>query len=175
MTTSASNPQRQAPFSPLSELVAQALRRFGDTSPYAADGELMLLFLDMANQVLEDVRTHPYWEPYIRPEGDPRVDVGDPGADLPYYIALEDIRPIPDIIMTAGLTAHYALQQSSQRTGALKQVYDTTMNRVLYNRRYGNASISVRPMDGGSNPTYARVRRYIEPGQDDGGENRSSQ
>ena len=86
-------------FSPLEDLVRSALVRAGNFSPSRIDGEVMMMMIELANRVVEDVRKHPYWN----------------GGDLDYYNDPTEFRAIPDMIMIDGLTAHYLIQQGSER------------------------------------------------------------
>ena len=56
-------------FSPLEDLVRSALVRAGNFSPSRIDGEVMMMFIELANRVVEEVRRHPYWT----------------GGDIDYY------------------------------------------------------------------------------------------
>lgn len=126
---SAQNPQISEPYSPLQALVYDAIREYGETNPGIIDGEVSLLFLRLANKVIEDVRSHPLY----------------PIPDMDYYIALTDIREVPDIIVYLGLQHYYALQQSSQKIQLKTPEYYSRLSSVLYNRKYGNAQIEITP------------------------------
>ena len=92
---SANNPHLNSPYSPLETLVLQSLRRYGDMHPGTVDGEVMMMFVEFANLIIEDLRGHPYWD-------NPEID---------YYTHPSEIRDIPDNIMVAGLLYHYSVQQ----------------------------------------------------------------
>lgn len=118
------NPQKgTAKFSPLETLALQALRDFGDFSAERASGETMLMMVQHANQVIEDIVSHAYWT----------------GGAVAYYEALADIRQIPDLIVQRGLLAYFAQQQGSERMNSLLGNYFRTMNVVLYNRMTGGS------------------------------------
>lgn len=140
---SANNPPVTEPFSPLETLVFQALRRYGDMHPGTVDGEVMIMFVEFANMVIEDLRAHPYWE----------------AADMDYYTHPSETRPIPDPIMVSGLLYHYSIQQQSNKVEAYGPMYFKGMNRILYNRKYGNGRIELSPIDRGTGnePTGART------------------
>ena len=52
-------------------------------------------------------------------------------------------------IMVAGLLYHYSVQQQSNKVEAYGPMYFRTMNRILFNRKYGNAKIELSPLDRG--------------------------
>lgn len=118
MTSSAMNPQFGGEYSPLDALIVRALRRYGEAHPGTVDGDSMLVFLDFANEIVEEVRTHVYWA----------------GGDLPYYTHQSETRPIPDAIMIAGLMALYGEQQYSEKARIYSAKYYSTLNRVLAQR-----------------------------------------
>ena len=124
--------------SPLENLVRSALVRAGNFSPSRVDGEVMMLMIELANRVIEDIRQHPYWE----------------GGDIDYYNDITEIRPIPDMIMIDGLTAHYFIQQGSEKAMVFLQLYQANMANVLHERAYGNKAYTRKITDGGSNIRY---------------------
>ena len=124
--------------SPLENLVRSALVRAGNFSPSRVDGEVMMLMIELANRVIEDVRQHPYWE----------------GGDIDYFTDITEIRAIPDMIMIDGLTAHYFIQQGSEKAMVFLQLYQANMANILHERAYGNKSYQRSITDGGSNPAY---------------------
>lgn len=135
--TGASNPHIAEPHSPLETLAISALRRSGDGAAHEADGNLLLMMLDFANEVIEDIRHHPYWPKDV---------------ELPYYVSLQDTRPVPDPIITAGLLAHYLAQQGSAKAQVFIPRYRQLMNQVLWNRLTDSPRPMMRVVDGGSNP-----------------------
>ena len=128
---SSNNPHLTEPFSTLEALVMQTLRRYGDMHPGTVDGEVMMMFVDFANLIIEDLRAHPYWE-------NPEID---------YYVHMQETREIPDPIMIAGLLYQYSIQQQSNKIEAYGPMYFKTINRILYNRKYGSGQIEIRPWD----------------------------
>jgi hypothetical protein len=116
------NSQISNPNSPLETLVYQAFRRYGEFSPSTIDGDTMLMFLEFANMVVEDIRHHPYWP----------ADV-----DVNYYNHQSDIRNVPDPILINGLLMHFSLQQGSPKMQLFMQLYSKTANQILYERLYG--------------------------------------
>lgn len=137
---SESNPQIiDGDYSPLEALIVQSLRRFGDFNAQSADGNTILLLLDLANSVIDDVRTHPYWD----------------GTALDYYTHPSETREIPDSIMRAGLLYYYSDQQNSGKTPSKTAAYLRTLNSQLWYRLNGNTAIQMIPTDGGSNIGYA--------------------
>lgn len=125
-------------FSPLEDLVRSALVRAGNFSPSRIDGEVMMMMIELGNRVIEDVRKHPYWE----------------GGEIDYYNDPTENRSIPDIVMIDGLTAHYLLQQGSDKAMVFLQIYQSNLTDILWTRNYANKKISVNIKDGGSNPRY---------------------
>ena len=126
-------------YSDLTALVSAMIRRYGDFSARRIDGDVVLMCLDLANEIVELINAHPYWD-------------ADPVA---YYTAITDKRPIPDIIMARGLLAKYAEQQGSKKYPNSVRIYINWLNTALYTRRYGGSQpIELAPMDGGSNPAY---------------------
>ena len=140
---SANNPQLGEPYSALQTLAQQSLRRYGDMHPGTVDGEVIMMFIEFANLVLEDLRAHPYWD----------------NLEIDYYIHPTEHRQVPDQIMIAGLLYHYSVQQQSNKVEAYGPMYFRTMNRILFNRKYGNAKIEVSPMDRGAG-NLANSRGY---------------
>ena len=141
---SANNPHVSEPYSPLEVLVFTALRRYGDMHPGTVDGEVMMMFIEFANLVIEDLRAHPYWE----------------GADMDYYTHSSETRPIPDPIMVTGLLYHYSIQQQSNKVEAYGPMYFKGMNRILFNRKYGNGPIEMSPIDRGAGNLPSGARSY---------------
>lgn len=133
---STTNPQISDNYSPLSTLAMQAIRRFGDFAPGTIDGDVMLMFLEFANQIVDEVRAHPYHD----------------GTPLDYYQSQDDIRPIPDNIIVAGLLYQYAMQQGSEKLQLYMPNYNNTLNRQLWYNLNGNSPIQMRVMDGGTHP-----------------------
>jgi len=135
MANSDLNPHIAEPHSPLSTLAHQALRRFGDFHPGTIDGDVMLMFVEFANMVIDEIRMHPYWD----------------GSELNYYTHPSDIRPIPDPVIIAGLLFHYAMQQSSDKVQIYMPTYNKTLNHQLWTLKNGNTKIRMRVVDGGTN------------------------
>lgn len=134
---SGNNPHLQTPYSSLETITLQALRRYGDMHPGTVDGEVMMMFVEFANLVLEDLRGHPYWD-------NPEID---------YYFHPSDIRKVPDNIMVAGMLYHYSVQQQSNKIEAYGPMYFKMMNRILYYRKYGSGEIQMSPWDRSVKPT----------------------
>lgn len=126
-------------FSPLEDLVRSALVRAGNFSPSRVDGEVMMMMIELANRVVEDVRKHPYH---------------DGKVDIDYYNDPTELRAIPDMIMIDGLTSHYLIQQGSEKAIMFLQMYQATMTDILLTRLDGNKRYFAKVMDGGSNPRY---------------------
>jgi hypothetical protein len=126
------NPQIADKTSPLETLIFQAVRRYGEFSPSTIDGSGILMFLEFANMVIEDIRHHPYW-----PED----------LDVDYYISQTDTRPVPDPIIINGMLMHLAIQQGSPKVGLYNQLYSKTCNQVLYERLYGKRRPNMKVVD----------------------------
>lgn len=135
------NPHRRDKFSSLEDLAVSMLRSYGDLSAGRLGGRVAPLFIDMANELIEEIRQHPYWKPEDK---------------LDYYVSIQDAREIPDIIMRHGLMYLYATQQSSAKAGPAMRMFLRTMNQVLWNRLNGNTKIQLRVVDGGSNENNER-------------------
>lgn len=131
MARTASTPNLQKPFATLEDMVMLALRQYGDSNPGTMDGDTKMMFIGFANDIIEEIIAHPYWL----------------GAPPHYYTHQQETRMIPDTIMIAGLKYHYAVQQQSSKAGAYGPIYYRTMNRVLYNRLYGNTTIELGTVD----------------------------
>ena len=134
---SANNPHLNTPYSTLETLVFQSLRRYGDMHPGTVDGEVMMMFVEFGNLIIEDLRGHPYWD-------NPEMD---------YYTHPSEIRAIPDNIMVAGLLYHYSVQQQSNKIEAYGPMYFKMMNRILFQKKYGSGKIEVSPWDKGQRPS----------------------
>jgi hypothetical protein len=122
-------------YAPLDTLIKSAIRRFGDFSPQSVDGVVTNMFIEFANMVIEDYRSHPYYD----------------GRKIEYYKSANEARPIPDQIMLLGLLAHYSFQQMSEKTPGYQAMYFKAMNQIMWHDINGNTAIKMRPMDGGSN------------------------
>lgn len=133
---SSNTPNVKEPYSTLETLTLQSLRRYGDMHPGTVDGEVMMMFIEFANLIIEDLRAHPYWD-------NPEID---------YYTHPSEWRAIPDNIIVSGLLYHYAVQQQSNKIEAYGPMYFKMMNRVLYNRKYGSGKIEMSPWDKSQEP-----------------------
>jgi hypothetical protein len=118
-------------FSPLEDLVRSSLVRAGNFSPSRIDGEVMMMMIELANRVVEDVRKHPYWN----------------GGDLDYYNDPTEFRAIPDMIMIDGLVAHYLIQQGSEKAIMFLQLYQALMTDILLTRQDANKTYSIKPVE----------------------------
>lgn len=140
---------------PLENLFQSALRQFGETSVGSINGDVALLMIEFANEIIEDIRTHPY-QKFNNRDGTTTTIV----TDLRYYTDKSERREIPDGIMIAGLLARYSIQQSSEKSKMFWSKYTKTMNQLLFNRwselqgSGGNDFPAPRVTDGGSNPRY---------------------
>jgi len=132
-----SNPHIRDDYSPLDTLGMQALRRYGDFSPGTVDGDTLLMFIEFANMVVDEVNTHPYRE--SKPP-------------ILYYTGINDAREIPDPVIIAGLLAHYAAQQLSEKVETYFPLYYKTMNTHLWLQLNGNTKIHLRQVDESTRP-----------------------
>ena len=135
MAKSDTNPHIRENNSPLNTLAMQALRRFGDFHPGTVDGDVMLMFIEFANMVIDDIRAQPYYD----------------NVAIDYYQSATDVRKIKDIIMVQGLLYHYALQQGSEKMQMYMPTYFATLNRELWQSVNGNTKIQMKVVDGGTN------------------------
>lgn len=126
------SPHIRDEFSPMETLAMRALRRFGEGAPSTMDAETMLMFIDFANAIIDDIYEHPYWDK----------------TPLQYYQHQSETRPIPDSLMLAGLLSKYSVDQASQRAQRYEAEYFKRMNQVLLRRKYGpNASFELQAVD----------------------------
>ena len=130
-----SNPQIKNGRSPLQTLCMQALRRYGEFSPGTVDGDVLLMFIDFANMVIDDIRMHPY-APTSSTENANGTTTTQPVA-FDYYESLSDVRDIDDIIIVQGLLYHYAMQQGSEKLQMYMPMYHRTLNQQLWLRLNG--------------------------------------
>ena len=151
--TSNTNPHIRTSNSPLRTLAMQALRRFGDFSPSTVDGDVLLMFIEFANIVIDDIRQHPYSPrtTVITTVNGQKVTTTS-ANDVSYYTSADEVREVDDQIIVAGLLAQYALQQGSEKMQIYMPNYYRTMNRQLWNALNGNTQIRMRVVDDGTNP-----------------------
>tara|TARA_B100000424_G_scaffold271358_2_gene273762 strand:+ start:332 stop:1240 length:909 start_codon:yes stop_codon:yes gene_type:complete len=135
--SSDTNPHIRDKYSPLGTLSMQALRRFGDYAPGTVDGDVMLMFIEFANMVIDDIRMHPY---------------RDLTVEIDYYDSQNDSRAIEDIIIVNGLLYHYSMQQMSEKAQFYQANYFRTLNSKLWESLNGNTNIKMRIVDDGTNP-----------------------
>lgn len=128
---SAQNPHLTDPYSPLETLMGDAYERFGNMSIETMSGTVKRVLQKFANRIVEDFRVHPYTY----------------APDLDYYVSLQDIRPIPDEIMIAGLTFHYAKWQASAKAQMFFTEYYATLNQILYQRKFGSGKVQLAAVD----------------------------
>jgi hypothetical protein len=121
------------PYGTLSSIAIRALRQYGDMAPDVSYSGVADLMIDFANEIIEDIRQHPY------------ATIRD--RELDYYTHTEDTREVPDNIMKAGLMHRYASQQESTKAPRLRNKYYNVLNQTLFNRRYGHQKIEMQPLD----------------------------
>jgi len=150
---SQTNPQVTNGKSPLRTLSMQALRRFGDFNATTVDGDVLLMFIEFANMIIDDIRMHPYAPrtTYSTTSGD-NTTTSTSIDPLSYYKSIDESRDIDDQIIVSGLLAHYSLQQSSDKIKIYMPNYQRTLNQQLWKALNGNTSIRLRVVDNGSNP-----------------------
>lgn len=135
MAKSNTNPHIRENYSPLNTLALQALRRYGDFHPGTVDGDVMLMFIEFANMIIDEIRMHPYYD----------------GVEVDYYQSTSDVRAIDDQIIVAGLLYHYAAQQMSEKLQVYTPQFQRILNQRLWERYNGNTKIQMRTVDGGTN------------------------
>lgn len=129
------NPHIRENNSPLETLAMQALRRFGEFHPGTVDGDVMLMFVEFANMVIDEIRLHPYHD----------------GTEIDYYQSATDVRPVPDPIIIQGILYHYAMQQASDKVSIYMPMFNRTLNHHLWQKLNGNTKIQMCVTDGGTN------------------------
>jgi len=132
--SSNSNPQIKNGRSPLQVMCMQALRRYGEFSPGTVDGDVLLMFIDFANMVIDDIRMHPYAPTASTTTNNVTTTVP---VTIDYYESLSDVRDIDDIIIVQGLIYHYAMQQGSEKIQFYMPMYHRTLNQQLWRRLNG--------------------------------------
>ena len=135
MAQSNTNPHIRENYSPLETLAMQALRRFGDFHPGTVDGDVMLMFIEFANTIIDEVRNHPYHD----------------NTEIDYYQSQSDVREIPDPIIVNGLLYQYALQQASDKLSVYMPLYNRTLNQLMWQKLNGSTKIQLTVPDGGTN------------------------
>ena len=135
MAQSNTNPHIREKNSPLNTLAMQALRRYGDFHAGTVDGDVMLMFIEFANMIIDEIRMHPYYD----------------GVEIDYYQSPTDVRAISDPIVVAGLLYHYAAQQMSDKLQVYTPQFQRIMNQRLWEQYNGNTKIQMRIPDGGTN------------------------
>ena len=130
-----SNPQIKDGRTPLQTLCMQALRRYGEFSPGTVDGDVLLMFIDFANMVIDDIRMHPY-APTKATTNQSGNTITVP-VSFDYYESLSDTRDVDDIIIVQGLLYHYAMQQGSDKLQLYMPMYHRTLNQQLWRRLNG--------------------------------------
>lgn len=134
------NPHRDGDaYSELDALIESALRRYGDFAPGEASPALRLMLTEFANQIIDDIRMHPYWD----------------GVDIDYYDHVSEQRPIDDNVVITGLLYRYAEQQGSAKLQIYGPAYYRALNASMWRKINGNTRLRVRPVDGGSNVQFS--------------------
>ena len=119
------------PFSAIENLIVDAFQSYGNQSPATIPGDIKLILLRRSSRIIEDIRIHPY----------------SSTPDIDYYRALTDVRPIPDVIVSAGLLYQYALWMSSPKAALYAADYYQILNSTLYQRKYGSGKIQMNTVD----------------------------
>ena len=123
---------RGSKHAPLENLVAIALRRYGDFSSRRVTGDVVLMFIELANEIIEMINMHPYYT----------------GNTIEYYNSQTDIREIEDAIMVRGLLALYAEQQASEKYPNSRMEFARHLNGILYSRKYkGGVRHEMTPLE----------------------------
>lgn len=134
------NPQVTDDYAPLERLINQALVRYGDYFPETSDGEVSSVMLQYANEVIEEIRQHPY--------------ASDEDINRRYYNSITEKRSVPDPIMIIGMAFHYATDQLSAKSQPLGRRYYQLLNSIMWRKLNGNTALQVRVTDGGSHKSY---------------------
>jgi len=130
------SPQIVDESAPLDALTLRALRRYGEMSPSTMDAETMLMFMDYANAILDDVMEHPYWKK---------------GVVIPYYNHTTEARNVPDALIITGLLAKYAMDQDSKKAAVYGSDYLKRLNQSLTREKFGvGAQFSMQAVDNGT-------------------------
>lgn len=142
MAKSVTNPQVSEPYSDLRTLALQALRRYGDGAAHSVDADTLLMFIEFANAIIDEVRQHPYYA-----DGQAKGLFGD----IDYYVSPTDKRAIPDPIITTGLLFHYAVQQlSDTKAQAYRAMFSRTLSQQLLLLVHGPGPYELSVVDNGS-------------------------
>ncbi len=102
---------------PLENLMYSALRRYGEFSPGQISGDVAPMFIEFANEILDDFNDHPYRANY---------------EDVPPYISISDSREVPDPIIINGLIAQFASQQGHKDTIKYLSLYQKQLNQKTW-------------------------------------------
>lgn len=113
------------PTSPLEALFLRALRRFGEMSPATVDGDALSLSVTYANEIIDDILAHPYFQE---------------GGEIAYYEHPSEQREIPDHILVAGLLYCHARDQKSKHLAVYQGDYYTKLAQVLARVRFGTGA-----------------------------------
>lgn len=133
--TSNTNPHIRDKNSPLATLAMQALRRYGDFHHGTVDGDVMMMFIEFANAVIDEIRNHPY----------------NTDTDLDYYDSPTDVRLVSDRVMINGLLMQYAMQQLSDKASLYSPMFYKSLNQDLWFKLNGSTKIQLRVTDDGTN------------------------
>lgn len=128
---------------PLRHLIDRALYEFGEFSPDTIEADVAIMLIDFANEVVEDILSHPY--------------ATESDSQLEHYESLDDARDIHDQIMRVGLLARFLRQQGSERYGVEMSRYYRTMNQIMWRRLNGNTPIRMRQVGDGTSPSYLQT------------------
>lgn len=112
--------------STLETLALLALRRFGETSVSSMEGDALALFVLYGNEVIDDIRAHPYTSP---------------GTELRYYAHITERRAIPDHLLVAGLLARHARDQKSKKADEYMGAYFSKLNQALMTAKFGSGAV----------------------------------
>ena len=120
--------------SPLKSLISATLLQYGNYAPETIASHVRPMFIEFANQVIDEILMHPYGE----------------NLSIEHYVQEDETRDIEDSVMIAGLLYHYSLQQLSDKAQVYRPKYMTTMARQLYLKLHGNRKINLNIVDGGT-------------------------
>lgn len=108
-------PSHAVTHAPLEILATQAFRQYGEMAAGSTIGSDILMILELANRVIDEINVHPYWQI----------------AKVEHYQHQTETRPIPDQAVRAGILAFYAERDGNEKTPILLRNFYRTLNQSL--------------------------------------------
>lgn len=117
----------------LQTMADNTLRRYGEGAASIGDAQIALMFIDFANEILDEMMLHPYW---------------NKGVVEP-FLHMEDRRPeISSVVMEAGLLWKYAVRQKSRNADQYAAHFFRLMNNRFYLEAFGpNPTLTMLVVD----------------------------